>query len=380
MLTFKIGLLGPTRVGKTSIVTSLLETGQQLLAGTSVTMRPQDAPTERRIAQNRKHLDACILGEEFTAGSLAGTEEMQVYNLLMDPGVPGAEILLELLDFPGGWLDPLRRPADRQGDWEKCQRFITESTVLIVPIDAAVLMEANTREHRRAWPHILTMHQVEQVVGEWVKDRVVRAGEPAMLVFCPVKCESYFADNGGTKDVSATLFERFQLAYGNVISRARSEAARAARVEMVYCPVDTLGCVELLDARWTRDPQGDWEFAPFFRIRRRPGGGTPRISRVGVDDVLTSLCAQLLAARKKVDQHTAVSVRDARAAAEEFAQRDEGLLRNVVLWLTGERSDRKNRASRLGMDEAEVRQRIAALEKIVDDLGNRELGGRTRRP
>lgn len=376
-MTFKIGLLGPTRVGKTSIVTSLLESGQQLLAGTSVTMRPEDAPTERRIAQNRKHLDACILGEEFTAGSLAGTEEMQIYNLLMDPGVPGAEIRLELLDFPGGWLDPQRRPGDRQADWERCQRFITESTVLIVPIDATVLMEANTREQRRAWPHILTMHQVEQVVGDWAKNRFVRAGEPAMLLFCPVKCESYFGDNGGPKDVSATLFERFQLAYGNVIARARRESSR---VEMVYCPVDTLGCVELLDARWSRDSHGDWEFTPFFRIRRRSGGGMPRINRVGVDDVLTSLCAQLLAARKKVEQHTAASVRDARAAAEDFAQRDEGLLRNFVLWVTGERGDRRSEARRLGMDEAEIRQRIAALEKIVDDIGNRELGDRTRRP
>ena len=39
-LVFRIGLVGPSRVGKTSLITALLRDSQRLLQGTPVSMRP----------------------------------------------------------------------------------------------------------------------------------------------------------------------------------------------------------------------------------------------------------------------------------------------------------------------------------------------------
>ena len=140
-LVFRIGLVGPSRVGKTSLITALLRDSQRLLQGTPVSLRPLGTATEKRIAQHRRELDGSLLAGEFTPGALRGTEEPFTFQLLLDSGVRGTGIRLELLDYPGGWLDPATRPHDRDGDWQACQRFLQQCSVLLVPVDAAVLME-----------------------------------------------------------------------------------------------------------------------------------------------------------------------------------------------------------------------------------------------
>ena len=136
-LVFRIGLVGPSRVGKTSLITALLRDSQRLLQGTPVSLRPRGTATEKRIAQHRRELDGSLLAGEFTPGALRGTEEPFRFQLLLDSGVRGAGIRLELLDYPGGWLDPATRPHDRDRDWQACQRFLQQCSVLLVPVDAA---------------------------------------------------------------------------------------------------------------------------------------------------------------------------------------------------------------------------------------------------
>ena len=168
-LVFRIGLVGPSRVGKTSLITALLRDSQRLLQGTPVSMRPLGTATEKRIAQHRRELDGSLLAGEFTPGALRGTEEPFTFQLLLDSGVRGAGIRLELLDYPGGWLDPATRPHDRDTDWQACQRFLQQCSVLLVPVDAAVLMEPTSAAQLRAVPSILTTPEVGEVVRQWLK-------------------------------------------------------------------------------------------------------------------------------------------------------------------------------------------------------------------
>ena len=60
-LVFRIGLVGPSRVGKTSLITALLRDSQRLLQGTPVSMRALGTATEKRIAQHRRELDGSLL-------------------------------------------------------------------------------------------------------------------------------------------------------------------------------------------------------------------------------------------------------------------------------------------------------------------------------
>ena len=119
--------------------------------------------------------------------------------------MPGAGIELQLLDYPGGWLDPVNRPPAAEAQWDECERFLEQASVL----DRADRRRGDHGGHRGVPPArgpVDPGHPAGRRRGPaWLKRRNERPDEPALLLFCPVKCESYFADNGGRRDLSATL-------------------------------------------------------------------------------------------------------------------------------------------------------------------------------
>ena len=84
--TFKIGIVGPTRVGKTSLIASILNDAKSLLAGSPVSMSANGTKTERRVAQHHKELSGSIRAGEFHPGAVSGTEESFKYELSLDLG------------------------------------------------------------------------------------------------------------------------------------------------------------------------------------------------------------------------------------------------------------------------------------------------------
>jgi len=375
-MVYKIGVVGPRSVGKTTLITSILTDCQRLLAGLPVTMRPCEDGTEELIARNRKALDGSLLAGEFTPGALEGTVAPAWFKLLLDPQVPGVGIRFDILDFPGGWLDPEHPERRRAGEsaWRGCERFITESTVLLVPIDAAVLMEADRQAYTRAVPSILTTYLVEDVARLWAMRRNERASEPALMVLCPLKCESYFADNGGRRDRSEELSRRVVQAYQRVVQAVRQEAPGA---KIAYCPIDTIGCVDLKGADWTPagGDSGDYLFQAHYRVRRRPATMSPR----GVDDLFGLLCRHLVDATRQVEHDGASAAAGQADLARRYAVRDEGFLGNVWVWLTGERQRRHEEYERFRERAGDAARRVAALEQVVSRLADRPLSDRSSR-
>jgi hypothetical protein len=60
------------------------------------------------------------------------------------------------------------------------------------------------------------------------------------------------------------------------------------------------------------------------------------------------------------------------------ANRSEGLLRNMKLWITGERKRRKVRAAQFGREAEVMRHRVEAFDKAVEDIAKRPYGRRVR--
>ncbi len=371
-VTFKIGLLGPTRIGKTSLVTALLAQSQILLAGSGVAMRTLGAATEAKIARNRAELDGDILAGEFQSTRYEGTLEPFTFTLRLDPGVPDSEINLELLDFPGGWLVAGDRPPESGSDWDECWRFIMKSTVLLVPVDAALLMEAAQAEHKRELPRLLTIFEVEQVARNWAIERNRKPHEPALVVFCPVKCESYFTDNGGRRNRSAQLLRQFREVYSDVIDAVRSEAAKAT---VLYAPVDTIGCVEIVDATWPlEEGTQDRAFHAIYRIRQ-----PARIRRVGVDDVMRALCQQLVDGRRIVSAEQGEILTGQAEQARRYAERSEGFFRDIWLWASRERAARQLAANSRSKDAEETWRRVAALDDVLEKITAPDYGPRVHK-
>jgi hypothetical protein len=244
--------------------------------------------------------------------------------------------------------------------------------VLVVPVDAAVLMEPTSAAQLRAVPSILTTPEVGEVVRQWLKERNWRPDEPALLMLCPVKCESYFDDNGGRRDESEELLARVRRVYADVIEAVPAEAPH---VRVVYAPVDTIGCVEILHAQWSPDPHepSGMSFAAHYGVR-----WPARQAVKGADDVLVALCQHLVAAKQRVESGHAGEQRAAADRAREHAERDEGFVRNIWYQLSGERARRTHTALVAGHRSGEADARVSALADVVAELARRDAGSRVR--
>jgi hypothetical protein len=357
--SFRISLLGPSGVGKTSLVTAMLAESQKILAGSGAAMRPVGRRTSDAIARNQFQLEEYLLAGEFTADRfrLQGTREAFIFTLGFDLRAPGSGISIDLLDFPGGWLSARRTRADYGPLWREARDFIVGSTILLMPVDATMLMEASTSEQRDAVRRLLAIEDMTEIAREWATARRERSAEPALAVFCPLKCESYFSDNGGISDRSTLLRTKVEEVYRDVISAIEAKAPEAA---ILYAPIDTLGCVELVGADWISDDLSGLDLQARYRVR----GSHPKISRVGAGDLVRVLCSNLAQGVEALEK----------SGREVPSERTGGFFRMVWLMLRGERGARRQGAEATGSPAP----RASSLGDVVTEIASSPYGPRVR--
>jgi hypothetical protein len=231
-------------------------------------------------------------------------------------------------------------------------------------------MEAERSLQRKALPSILTTYEVEDVARDWAKNRAQRSDEPALLLLCPVKCESYFTDNGGLRDKSKDLFLEVCDTYRGVIESVKGEARQ---VRILYAPIDTIGCVEIIQANWkeAKNAPGGFEFTADYRVRS-PG----RQAIKGADAVLVSLCKILVAARKQVLAMEAGEKQKEADLAKVFAEKNEGFFKNIWLQLNGERKRRIGQANLTSSEAIRQQNAVKCMQETIEVLAKRDLGAR----
>lgn len=217
---------------------------------------------------------------------------------------------------------------------------------------------------------LLTIVAVEQVARDWAIGRNRRPAEPATVVFCPVRCESYFNDNGDPGNLAAELFRRFQEVYAAVVTAVRNEAPAVA---ILYAPMDTIGCVELINAYWPEDPvTGQVTFSATYRFRQ------PRqISRVGVDNLTRAICKQLVQGRRMLDARPSEILTGSASQAQVYARHDKGFFHAIQIWLSIERSAAEQAARTRSREAQDAQHRIAALNTVLHQIAGPPYGVRT---
>ena len=131
-IIYKVALLGPTRSGKTSLISSVLADAQEFLVGTPAKFRAIGS-TLKRIQENRQELDGALAAGSFNPGALAGSQDLTTYELSLSVGKSALPI--RILDYPGGWL------TDNTPEFEEVRDWINECNILILPVDAVVARE-----------------------------------------------------------------------------------------------------------------------------------------------------------------------------------------------------------------------------------------------
>jgi hypothetical protein len=295
---FMVAVAGPARVGKTTLLTAILSDTEKMLEGKPVSIVPEEK-TASRIRQQRIELRRAIEAEVFDAAALGGTQNMSIYEVKLEVGGDfDLEVPFRVLDYPGRWLNPdeRMRSVDAQQHWPQCEDHIKNSIMLLLPIDAAVLMEAVTPSQKSAVTDLLGLVDVEAIARRWAKARSQRPEEPAVVVVAPLKCEKYFRDNGGNGREETRLKAQVTKTYEDVLKAIRGEMSQR-EVRVVYAPIDTYGCVQLMEAEWPDlgpDGPGHLEFIGRYRFR----GRSPQISVKAAGTVMQELCRCIVSGRE----------------------------------------------------------------------------------
>lgn len=366
---FKIGLIGPTNVGKTSLIASVLHSTESMLADSPVTIQTADSATRKILADYARTLQGSLLARTFNPGALGGTQDRRTFRLSLTGGQAGEQLEFVVLDYPGRWVDG--RTEAEEKDWAFCEQWIKDSSVLLVPIDAPVLMEAVESRHKQALPSILTTHEVGKIARTWAKRRGLDAPAPAMLLLCPLKCESYFADNGGRRDRSVDLMKLVQHVYADTIRAVREEAPHAT---ILYAPIDTIGCVEIVRADWvTQEGDPGVKFSASYRVRTNP-----HQSVKGADSIMLALIKHLMAAKRRLEEMESSKLSEEARRAHELALRDEGFFGNIRLWWNDERTKREENAKGALNAADQQRSKLRSLLEVLKQLESQSYGPRVQ--
>ena len=246
MLEYKIGVVGPSRIGKTTLMTCVLEAGESLFENSNFSIVACDDGTEAAITDNKDELSGAIISgmtTGFNASKLGGTVDFRKYNFILNND--GFDVLkLSFLDFPGGWL------KTRTDAWKsECEPHIKDSRILMIPVDSAIIMEAYTDAYRACIPSLLQISSIENVVRAWAKEQR-KVDDDCCIIIAPVKCETYLKSQAKKKELESGIREY----YSKALSIAKKELGNKANsFNIYYCPIKTFGSVELKSFRWKKE-------------------------------------------------------------------------------------------------------------------------------
>ena len=362
----RIALAAPSGVGKTSVLTALLdEANAKVLAGTPVSVEAL-GPTRRRLNRLKNALKGHLRAREFVPGGIGGTQSVNRFELAIQAALADRSFRLEFLDYPGGLLE------GQEGEsWRQLKAWFRSADVLLLPIDATLLMEAVTpRQHQRA-QQLLDVAEMESTASRyWAKARAADDQPPGLLVLAPVKCESYLSDNGGRRDRADALLERIRATYSPLVEAVLAEAPGT---EVLYCPIDTIGCVEVLRVEWPSPGDEDGYPVPHYRVR-----SDAELRQKGADDLFIALVRRILGDARQEQKSLAQLAEQEASSQQKAAEANKGLVQNFWMWLSGERRRLRQAAGRASERAEQEQLALEQLQETLTAVSQRPFSGRLR--
>jgi len=227
----KITMLGASGVGKTTLLASMYEQFGATTEQANLHLQPdiETAAILERYLGQLKSLTYEFRADERNKGirgtaATAGPESLPSY--IFDLGRKEKPFLRLLFrDYPGGYI----LPGDVAGR-RFVHKLLRECAVVIIAIDTPAIMELNGRWHplRNRPDEILSLF----------RDAYENLNEPKLVIFAPVKCETYAKDEASAEN----LIWRIKNKYAPLLEFLQ-QPIRADKVAVVTTPVQTLGCV-----------------------------------------------------------------------------------------------------------------------------------------
>ena len=250
-----ITMLGARGVGKTSLLSGMYDQfDSALLQGTNLCLTPD---SESQIRLGRKLAELKRQGDDFDASpTVTGTADSQQFSFGLGRIAEPPRFQLVFRDYPGGWLHDAKRHPD-------IHKFIRESQVILLAVDAPSLMELNGKWNEE----INAVSQIRDCLKEALQE-VPSDLQQKLVMVCPIKCERY-VQNLSTRD---DLLKKIDKNYEGIFDLLRNEPLEG-KTAVAVVPVQTLGNVWF--SRFSEHGEGLPNYH-FRRIKSDEPGYAPR--------------------------------------------------------------------------------------------------------
>lgn len=278
----KITMLGPTGVGKTSILTVMRKAMDMAVSNSILRLnpgKPDDDGFAKSIAlgafaEYERKLSQLIDTRNFTVqGGLDGNNqntEFYFYLSNLKGNKNSLKLLLEFQDYPGGWI----LPNDSQRS--TVVEYLKNSPVTIIAIDTPALIEKNGQYHEP----INMSYDITQLLRDAYEADNNESPQNRLVIFAPVKCEKYMLANQ-TEAINSAIKQHYQALLGDLKQRNSHVAA-------VIIPIQTVGGVVFSYIERRRKNTG--EIPPFWYQQRN----NPKWETVNAEQPLRFILAFIL--------------------------------------------------------------------------------------
>jgi GTPase SAR1 family protein len=222
----KVAMLGPSGVGKTTLLT-VMSRELNKTAELSDLELITDEESEAILDKHYRSLEALV--DNFAARGNEGIQGTQkprdfLFTFGRRKWLGNRQALeLEFLDIPGGYLADNITPERKKYYVDS----VAKSGATIIVIDTLALMVRNGRFNEQR-------NQVGEVTRLMQAAYRDQNDPPKLVVFVPIKCETYLQENQSFQDINNTL----RTSYGELL-----DFLRQRNVAIAITPVKTVGCV-----------------------------------------------------------------------------------------------------------------------------------------
>jgi GTPase SAR1 family protein len=240
MKKIKVTMLGPSGVGKTSLLAAIYEQYRSTINGTELQIMP-DHGSEARLIKRLNELKNLETAKFETSGWCRPSTEHHSYSFELCQRGARAFVELQFQDFPGEWITHAGHKVNVEG-------FLRESDAVIIAIDTTALIEQKKG---------CNLHQEINGVNEITRlfERVYRnLSSPKLVILAPVRCESYYK----AEKYDPSLLASVERGYADLLKHLEAKGL-IDKVSVVVTPVQTVGSGVVFN-RIDKDENGEPTF------------------------------------------------------------------------------------------------------------------------
>lgn len=395
-----IAMIAPSRVGKTSLISAIYTEFSQGSANSGILFEANDNDDIHeyrrgclRIAPDpnfskistRGHLESLLFsytgdvsGLNFTAAR-EGTKDpvllsFSLKGLPVTEGKEGLTMPLKILDYQGGDVSSFATGGNKL----VLRQYIPKCFALVVPIFSLALLGkaellqkmgkdgvANEEQSRKSKKlhEVLEINHVLNLIETWCRERI-KSNKKGVLLFAPVKCETYFNEkDDATREQSiGFLLQRVKVDYFEGLQQSlatkltKEELAKIRDLIAVeYCPAQTFGAmIHKGHIRWDREG-----FKDVYELR----GQQPNPVPFGGAWIMY----KILERRNKLMS----AILSAKATADRVAVGSQNRIEWLINAVFGRNRKRLAEAAEFEQEADAHKQFIADVGHMVGVVGNR---------